>query len=70
MGFNISKRLKNECLGKTAHKTMSSAQYALDNMERNHGHDLEIYKCTFCKFYHIGHAKGTKPKPFIPQQKN
>ena len=70
MGFNISKGLKNQCLGKTAHKTLLSAEYALSNMPIKPGHQLEIYKCQYCKFFHIGHVPGTKPKPYTPQQKS
>lgn len=57
----ISPQLKRQCLGKVAHKTLSSAEYVLDRM-RAVGEILEIYKCTFCKQYHIGHKPGTNKK--------
>lgn len=56
-----SKALKSACLGKIAHKTIISAQYVLDAMEIKQGHILHIYKCEFCKNFHIGHKLGTKP---------
>lgn len=55
----ISPQLKTKCLGKVAHHTMSSAEYALNSM-RAVGEVLEIYKCEFCKKFHIGHKVGTK----------
>lgn len=51
---------KKSCLGKVQHKSMLAAQYILDRMGGKDSHLLEIYKCTFCKCFHIGH---NKPKP-------
>lgn len=62
MAFNISKALKNQCLGKVAHATKVSAEYSLENMEKTPSHILEVYTCPFCKKYHIGHKLGTKKK--------
>lgn len=62
----ISSQLKTKCLGKIAHPTLSSAEYALDNM-RAVGEILEIYKCEFCKKFHIGHKIGTK-KGFVKKK--
>lgn len=58
-----SPQLKSKCLGKVAHSTLSSAEYVLDKM-RVVGEVLEIYKCEFCKKYHIGHKPGTRKKGF------
>lgn len=36
--------------------------------QRNHyqlkfsGHRMEIYKCPYCEFFHIGHKIGNRPK--------
>lgn len=55
----ISPLFKTKCLGKVAHSTMLSAEYALQSI-RAIGEVLEIYKCQFCKKFHIGHKVGTK----------
>jgi hypothetical protein len=46
---------KSSCYGKIQHKSMLSAQYILDRMNGRRSHLLEIYKCQFCKTFHIGH---------------
>lgn len=53
---------KNKCAGKVGHVTLTSAQYVLNRMKTVGGEILEIYKCKFCKKYHIGHKPGTKKK--------
>lgn len=58
MAKKISDKLKNKCLGKIKH-TLSSAEYTLSKTKFTKG-ILEIYKCEFCKAYHIGHKPGTK----------
>lgn len=44
------------CLGKDKHKSLLSAQYVFDNFTtyRHKTSTLTIYKCPFCKDYHIG----------------
>ena len=63
---------KNSCAGKIAHDTVTSVQYVLDRMKTSVGEILEIYKCQFCKKFHIGHKKGTsykvKPKLHIKKK--
>lgn len=54
------KDFKNQCAGKVAHASVSSAEYVLDRMKTGVGEILEIYKCRFCKKFHIGHKPGTK----------
>ena len=47
---------KKMCLGKDKLKSLLSAQYIFDSF-KSHRHKtatLTIYKCPFCKFYHIG----------------
>lgn len=62
MSFKNEKLLKSQCLGKVAHKYLTCAEYALDHMVAKDRGNLEIYKCRFCKKYHIGHKLGTKRK--------
>ena len=45
---------KNKCAGKIAHATFTSAEYVLNRMKTVEGEILEIYKCKFCKKFHIG----------------
>lgn len=53
---------KSACVtGKIKHTSISSAQYVFDRMGGNKdkkSHLLEIYKCQFCKMFHIGHNKA------------
>jgi len=51
---------KNQCAGKIAHATLSSAEYIMGRMKVGVGEFLEIYKCKYCKKFHIGHTPGTK----------
>ena len=62
----ISPREKSACLGKVKHKTMLAAEASLDDMYKDASvkdwHNLEIYRCLFCKDLHIGHKLTTKNK--------
>jgi len=58
---NILLQAKNACLGKIQHKSMLAAEYVLSRMSGKDSHLLEIYRCRFCKFYHIGHNKPKAP---------
>ena len=61
MTKNELNNFKNKCAGKLPYATISIAEFALDNMTNvGVGEILEIYKCTFCNKYHIGHKAGTK----------
>ena len=51
---------KNQCAGKTPYATLAIAEYVLSNGKFGVGEILEIYKCRFCKKFHIGHKIGTK----------
>lgn len=61
-GRKIPNKAKSACLGKIKHKSMLAAEYTLDRMRLNvkDNHLLEVYKCEFCKFYHIGHNYKNK----------
>lgn len=48
---------KRTCYGKIKHKSRLAADYVLSQMSGKDCHLLEIYKCPFCKFFHIGHNK-------------
>ena len=51
---------KAACLGKQKHKSRLAAEYVLNRMNGKDSHLLEIYKCQFCGFEHIGHNKKNK----------
>jgi hypothetical protein len=50
---------KKMCLGKQRHESRIAAEYVLCQMQKDQRdkrkHLLGIYKCQFCKAYHIGH---------------
>jgi hypothetical protein len=48
---------KSACYGKLKHRSMLAAQYILDRMSGRKSHLLEIYKCSFCNAFHIGHNR-------------
>jgi hypothetical protein len=48
---------EKSCMGKVPHKSMLAAEYIFDRMSGKNSHLLEIYKCSFCEYYHIGHNK-------------
>lgn len=50
-------RAKSACYGKIQHRSMLAAQYILDRMNGKRSHLLEIYKCPYCKSFHIGHNR-------------
>ena len=52
----------NACRGKMQHKTLLSAQYYLEELQKNTDKKVEIYKCRVCKFYHIGRVGKDKRK--------
>lgn len=54
--LNIAKK---GCFGKIPHKSMLAADFILSKMNGRDSHKLEIYKCKFCSWYHIGHNNKT-----------
>ena len=46
-------KIKKCCLGKIQHKYRTSAEYVLEQMK---GDDLNIYRCKYCDFLHIGNT--------------
>jgi len=47
--------VRRGCTGKTKHKTFDDA---LREKPKNRKGNLNIYKCKFCGFYHIGHINN------------
>ncbi len=52
--------MKKGCFGKIAHKTITAAQYYLDKYTAS-AHFI-IYRCKYCKWYHLGHDATIIPK--------
>ena len=48
------------CLGKVKHKSMLAANYVFDRMRGKGCHQLEVYPCPYCKFFHIGNNNWNK----------
>ncbi len=50
----------SSCIGKTKHE--SAAKAWQEKKRTNAGGKIDVYKCPFCSFYHIGHSnQGIKP---------
>lgn len=60
MNRGLINKIRRSCLGKVKHTSFTSADYALYSMKN--WNVLEIYKCNFCKKFHIGHIKTKKHK--------
>jgi len=58
---NIFKRIFSHN-GKIKYPTNNSAIKSLTNHPKNMRDGLEVYKCTFCEGWHIGHKKEFKNK--------
>lgn len=64
--MSSKRRLRRKsCTGKSKHPSMEVAYAALRSLLKvNPGTPfMTPYKCQFCGGYHIGHAKGTGPRP-------
>ena len=49
------------CIGKTKHETAAMAWQEKKNI--NCSGKIDVYKCTFCHYWHIGHTnQGVKRK--------
>lgn len=48
----VTKKEKRACLGKKQHKHKTGAEFVLEQMNDS---NLNIYRCRYCGFYHIGH---------------
>ncbi len=55
--YKIDTIEKKGCFGKDKYKSKLAAEYVFDNFKGRANAILEIYKCTFCNNYHIGHNK-------------
>jgi len=58
----ISIKEKNGCFGKDKHKSKLAADFIFDNFNEVRSKKmskktsiLEVYKCEFCGYWHIGH---------------
>lgn len=57
---NVDDGFMKACAGKVQHHNQLSAQYFLDTLHTKSYAD--IYKCSYCGFYHIG---TSKEKPLV-----
>lgn len=51
-----------ECRFKIRYLTASKAGESRNNLERDKGVRLSVYKCSWCGSWHTGHKKGKAPK--------
>lgn len=59
--FEPKNRRWISCSRKIRHESEEDATVARDNLLANTGDKLRVYKCRFCRGYHIGN-KGNKYK--------
>jgi hypothetical protein len=52
---------KAMCLGKDKHKSKLAAEYIVDNFKGRNDPTVEIYRCSFCDGWHVGH----NPKHYL-----
>lgn len=54
------KRRNASCVGKVPHPNPQAAARHRDNLKRRFGDGgLEVYRCQFCKRWHLGHGKAS-----------
>jgi hypothetical protein len=64
--MSSKRRLRRKaCTGKVRHADAVGAQAQIRQIRRaNPGTPyLNVYRCAFCSGFHVGHAKGTGPRP-------
>lgn len=56
---------RKACTGKRKHETVEQAQAHIRHVRKASPGTpmLSIYRCAFCGGLHIGHARGTGPRP-------
>jgi hypothetical protein len=56
---------RNACTGKVRHADAEAANAHLRHIRlASPGTPfLNVYRCSFCGGFHVGHAKGTGPRP-------
>lgn len=56
---------RNQCGRKNRHKTVENAMFEVRYIRKiNPGTPrLNVYRCQFCGFYHVGHTKSSGPRP-------
>jgi hypothetical protein len=45
------------CAGKVRHRSVGAAEAHLRALAKIDSRSLEVYHCTFCKQWHVGHNK-------------
>ena len=52
---------RKSCSGKFQYKSVADGQTAIGHLKKNTGDTsrFNVYKCQFCKQYHVGHAPGS-----------
>lgn len=66
MGRNKSRNAYfNACFKKIKHRTIADAKKHLNGLSVKGERWLNIYKCRFCKHYHIGHMPRCKRQKAI-----
>lgn len=64
MKANNERRRELTCTRKRAFQTESYAAMYLENVLKRAG-EMDVYRCGFCKEFHLGHAFG--PKSQVPR---
>lgn len=52
----------NECNGKYSYTTFTMASKAAKNQRRRKDIVNKVYKCIYCKYFHVGQVMGNKMK--------
>jgi len=50
---------RKSCTGKQRHLSAAAGQAHIAHLHRRFGYSrMDVYRCSFCNGYHVGHAKG------------
>jgi hypothetical protein len=52
----------SECARKNGHQTKESAKQQLSSQLAKGAVNLKVYRCRYCKLFHVGHPPGTRTR--------
>ncbi len=62
----MPKTFDNQHKGKHSYNSLKDARKAVKRIKGMYGYKLDIYKCSYCNFYHLGnYSKSKSPDDFI-----
>lgn len=67
---NISSKTYRSCYKKKRFFSKGGAETTASDIERKEGKTIDVYKCSYCGYYHIGHHTDKKERRRLKLQEN